>query len=198
MEEKHVIMWLESTDSTNEEAKRRISVIDNLSVLAAIEQTSGKGQGEHTWTSAAGENLTFSIVLKPEGIKAKDSFRVSKITALSVVDFLSGYNIDALIKWPNDIYVLGRKDGKKICGILIENIFKGDMLSVSILGIGININQTDFPTNLPNPVSLACLTGKKHSIEKCLEEFMDRFRNIYENESPQSIDSRYNSLMFKI
>ena len=157
MTKKHDIMWFKSVDSTNEEVRRRISEIDNLSVLSAYEQTSGRGQRGNTWTSNAGENLLFSVVLKfsPEysglgGLDARDQFVLNEIAALSVVDFLRSHGIHAQIKWPNDIYV----DSRKICGILIENSLRGNRLSSSIIGIGLNINQRNFDINLPNPTSM--------------------------------------------
>ena len=154
MTKKHDIMWFKSVDSTNEEARRRISEIDNLSVLSALEQTAGRGQRGNKWTSNAGENLMFSVVLKfsPEysGLDARDQFVLNEIAALSVVDFLRSHGIHAQIKWPNDIYVGSRK----ICGILIENSLRGNRLSSSIIGIGLNINQRNFDVNLPNPTSM--------------------------------------------
>ena len=168
MSKKHDIIWLESVDSTNEEAKRHISDIDNLSVLSALEQTAGRGQRGNTWTSAPGENLMFSIVLKfseePDGngesacmplLPARDQFILNEIASLSVVDFLSQHGIPARIKWPNDIYV----GSKKICGILIENSLRGSEISTSIIGIGLNINQRNFNVNLPNPTSMVLERG---------------------------------------
>ena len=183
MTKKHDIMWFKSVDSTNEEARRRISEIDNLSVLSAYEQTSGRGQRGNTWTSNAGENLLFSVVLKfsPEysglgGLEARDQFILNEIAALSVVDFLRSYGIHAQIKWPNDIYVGSRK----ICGILIENSLRGNRLSSSIIGIGLNINQRNFDINLPNPTSMAIVSGIGTDIRKALEEITDTFRSICE------------------
>ena len=193
MTKKHDIIWLESVDSTNLEAKRNISDIDNLSVLSALEQTAGRGQRGNKWTSNAGENLMFSIVLKfsPEdsglgGLDARDQFVLNEIAALSVVDFLRSHGIHAQIKWPNDIYAGSRK----ICGILIENSLRGKWLSSSIIGIGLNINQRNFDVNLPNPTSmvLCSLTSGSHSdndakgtfdIKACLEEFLDIFTSYY-------------------
>ena len=151
MKNKYDIIWLQNVDSTNEEARRRFSECDNLSVLSAVSQTSGKGQRGNSWTSEPGANLTFSIILK-DGyrIKAYDQFVLSEITALSVIDFLSFHGIDSSIKWPNDIYV----DKKKICGILVENSLRGEFVSSSIIGIGLNINQRNFDVNLPNPTSM--------------------------------------------
>ena len=177
------IIWLASTDSTNEEARRHISDIDNLSVLSALEQTSGRGQRGNSWSSAPGENLTFSIVLKfsvpgnySEGlpsVKARNQFVLTEIASVSVVQFLSRYGIEAKIKWPNDIYV-GRR---KICGMLIENSVRGDYLSSSIIGIGLNINQRNFDVNLPNPTSIVlCRPDSDFDIRLCLEEFIEIFK----------------------
>lgn len=160
MAKKHDIIWLNSIDSTNEEARRHISDIDNLSVLSAWEQTAGRGQRGNRWFSKAGENLLFSIVLKfscgdssapslPK-LSAREQFVLNEITSLSVVDFLSLHGIQAEVKWPNDVYVGDRK----ICGILIENSLRGPWLSSSIVGIGLNINQRNFNVNLPNPTSM--------------------------------------------
>ena len=149
------IIWLDNVDSTNEEAKRRFHICDNLSVLSAISQTSGRGQKGNVWISETGQNLTFSIILKlsderTRRIQAYDQFAVSEIAALAVSDYLNSLDIPAMVKWPNDIYV---KD-KKICGILIENMIRGEWLSGSIIGIGLNVNQDTFDPSLPNPTSM--------------------------------------------
>ncbi|MBR2127851.1 MAG: biotin--[Bacteroidales bacterium] len=180
MKSKHDIIWLEEVDSTNEEARRRISDIDNLSVLSAGRQTAGRGQRGNSWLSAENENLTFSIVLKfgierhMTPIRAIDQFAINEVAALSVTDLLAAYGIDAQIKWPNDIYV----GDKKICGILIENSLRGNNLSHSIVGIGLNVNQTVFDTSLPNPTSMAlCQTERSvGSLPFLLNRFMDIFK----------------------
>lgn len=173
------IIWLGEVDSTNSEARRHISDIDNLSVVSALSQSQGRGQMGNTWSSAPGENLTFSIVMKPEGlnaIRARDQFVLSEAAALTIVEFLSGHDIQAEIKWPNDIYVGNRK----ICGMLIENSLRGDSISHSIIGIGLNVNQRNFDINLPNPTSMAILSGNGTDIRKALEEITDTFRSICE------------------
>ena len=174
MTKRYDIIWLDKTDSTNEEAKRNISGLDNLSVLSALEQTDGKGQRGNTWSAKAGENLTFSIVLKDlSKLRAIDQFVISEIAALSVTDFLQKHGIEARIKWPNDIYVGDRK----ICGILIENSLRGLLLSTSIIGIGLNINQRNFDVNLPNPTSMLLCKAEntEYDIRICLDEFMQIF-----------------------
>lgn len=177
MTKKHDIIWLDSTDSTNDEVRRYISDIDNLSVRAALIQTAGKGQRGNTWTSGPGMNLLFSIALKFDGkslpqFQAYDQFAINETAALAVTDFLAGYGIQARIKWPNDIYVGNRK----ICGILAENSLAGERMAWSIVGIGININQTSFPDSVANPTSVAAETGQKYEIRECLEIFMDIFK----------------------
>ena len=184
------IMWLDSVDSTNSEAKRHISDIDNLSVLSALSQSEGRGQKGNKWSSVPGENLTFSIVLKfgeetagEAGLSvagklrlevaAREQFVLTEITSLSIVEFLSRHGIKAKIKWPNDIYV----GDKKICGVLIENSLRGENLSSSIIGIGLNVNQRNFDVNLSNPTSMALETGLQEDIKGCLEEFMDIVQN---------------------
>ena len=144
------IIWLDVAESSNDEARRAIDSLDNLSVVAVRCQTSGRGQGTHTWESAPGENLTFSVVLKEPGIFPNEQIAISQITALAVVRFLALHGIDAKIKLPNDIYVGDRK----ICGILIENTLCAGKIKWSIVGIGINVNQTTFPSSLPNPTSI--------------------------------------------
>ena len=177
MSKNHDIISLQSVDSTNEVAKRHISDIDNLAVLSALEQTAGRGQRGNIWTSNAGENLMFSIVLKSPVLMAEDHFALNEIAALSVSEFLSTYGIKAQIKWPNDIYV----DEKKIFGILIENSFRGKSISSSIIGIGLNINQRNFNVNLPNPTSMVLCRAEDGPLDthRCLEEFMDIFTSLH-------------------
>ena len=170
MESKTDIIWLERVDSTNDEARRHISEIDNLSVVSALEQTKGRGQRGNRWSSQPGENLTFSLVVKDFRIKANEQSAISQTTALSLTDLLSRHEIKARIKWPNDIYA----GDEKICGILIENSLKGSEIDWSIIGIGLNVNQTIFPSDLPNPTSMS-LENRGADIEALLVEYMDIF-----------------------
>ena len=188
MKSNYDIIWSECVDSTNEEAKRRLSSLDNLSVLSVLSQTKGRGHEGNVWLSEPGANLLFSIVLKFAGedirdsqrrlqvssVNAYDQFVISQIASISVVDLLAAHEIQARIKWPNDIYV----DDKKICGILIENTVKGKWLSSSIIGIGLNVNQRNFDINLPNPTSMSLCSEEVQppfDLKDLLEEFMDVF-----------------------
>ncbi len=193
------IIWLDTADSTNDEARRHISDIDNLSVLSVLQQTSGRGQRGNTWSSSPGQNLTFSIVLKFSvpgiteeilpSVKAYDQFVLTEIASVSMVNFLLKHGIEAKIKWPNDIYAGSRK----ICGMLIENSVRGSYLSSSIIGIGLNINQKNFDVTIPNPTSMGlCKADQQFDIHLCLEEFIEIFMEklarylIYQSETERS------------
>ena len=182
MTKKHDIIWLDHIDSTNDEAARRISGLDNLSVLSARTQSAGRGQRQNIWLSEPEANLTFSIILKPADFMAKDQIAISAVTAISIVELLAKYNIPAEIKWPNDIYV----GNDKISGILIEHSIKGRKISHSIIGIGLNINQCNFDVSIPNPTSMAqylrnldnkfATNEEKIDIQVCLDEYIDIFK----------------------
>lgn len=155
-------------DSTNSELRRRLGELDNLSIIAAKSQTQGRGQGSHTWSSQDGMNLTFSLLLKfgPEQAQARDAAAIiNGIAVPTIRDFLTGEGVESWVKLPNDIWV----EDRKICGILIENILHGGYLGETIVGIGLNLNQKDWPSELPNPVSLSELTGKEYPPEETLE-----------------------------
>ena len=163
MDDKAGIIWLKLTDSTNDEARRRLDALDNLSVLAAETQTAGRGQGDHTWTSAPGQNLTFTLVLKfppCAPLATSEILLITQAVTGGIRRYLLSKGVESRIKWPNDIYVGDRK----ICGILIENILDGKQVSSSMIGIGLNLNQDRFPADLPNPVSLRQLTGRTYDL----------------------------------
>ncbi len=170
------IIWMDSVDSTNKEVRRRLDSLDNMSVISATEQTAGRGQGDHTWHSRPGENLTFTVLLKFSDIgvlPARDAGRINDFVTSSLLAYLASRGIQARIKLPNDIYV---KD-KKICGMLIENILDGPNIGKSIIGIGLDVNQTDFPEDLPNPVSMAQLTGLRYTLEEELARLLAEMRS---------------------
>jgi biotin-[acetyl-CoA-carboxylase] ligase BirA-like protein len=173
MYKKHDIIWLKETESTNRYAKKHICQLDNLSVVAAMYQTAGKGQGDHIWHSEPGANMLISIILKDLSIKPSEQVRISDITARSVVELLESHGIKAWIKPPNDIWV----DKKKICGILIEHSLCGNHISWSIIGVGLNVNQTLFPDDLPNPTSMQ-LENEGADINNLISEFMDIFSKL--------------------
>ena len=170
------IIWLDTVDSTQNEVQRQADTLDNLSVIAAIRQTSGRGQRGNRWHSPAGENLTFSVLLRPgeDGIPelpAGRQFLISQVATLAVRGLLQEAGIPSSVKWPNDIYV----GDKKICGMLVENALAGGKVRTSVIGIGVNVNQTVFDPELMNPVSMKKLTGQAYDPVRLLERFCDLF-----------------------
>ena len=159
------IIWYDELDSTNNEARRVLDALDNLSVIASVGQSAGRGQGDHTWFASPGKNITATIVLKPENLSAGDYLFVTRVTTLALLSYLREHGVQARIKWPNDIWV----EDRKICGILIENIIDGNRMKACLIGIGLNINEEGWPENLPNPVSLKELTGKEYDVRHELQ-----------------------------
>ena len=186
-------IWYETIDSTNTEALRCLDGIPSGTVLAARSQTAGRGQRGNTWFTEPGKNLTFSVVLKDLGLKASDSIRLNALTSVAVASLLEHYGVQPVIKWPNDIYVSGRK----ICGMLIENTLDGAMLGASVVGIGININQREFP-QLANATSLVLCTGKEEPLEEALNVFLDIFEGLLPSLGSESLWESYASHLFRL
>ena len=136
------IIHLSDIDSTNNFAAKLLSqnLCQNGAVIMADVQTQGKGQRGNIWLSESGKNLLSSFVFKPDNLSVENQIALTWATSLSLLKTLRKFNIEALIKWPNDIFV----GGKKIAGILIENQLQGTQISCSIIGIGLNLNQTFF------------------------------------------------------
>lgn len=191
------INWFDNLNSTNSVAKEHIEEYDNMSVIATVQQSAGRGQGDHTWYASPGKNLTFTIILKPDRLFASDALMITRITTLSLLNYLKLKGITARIKWPNDIWV----EDKKICGILIENILEGRTIKNSIIGIGLNINERNWPKYLPNPVSLSELTGLEYDLQTELELFLDEFkaqaRLLLDDKGRSSLCERFEKNVFR-
>lgn len=150
-------------DSTNNYAMRQVQaqMAGHGATWFAQYQNSGKGQRGKAWNAGFGQNIIMSCVLEPAFLGIDNQFLLNVTVALACFDFFNKYTAgNTSIKWPNDIYWKDRKAG----GILIENLVQGKEWKFSIAGIGININQTLFPANLPNPVSLRQITGKTFNV----------------------------------
>ncbi|HLZ89918.1 MAG TPA: biotin--[acetyl-CoA-carboxylase] ligase [Puia sp.] len=147
-------------DSTNNYAMARATAgaANHGTLVFAHDQWAGKGQRGRVWTSTPGENIILSAVLEPVALPPTAVFALSVAVALACHDLFSHHaGADhTSIKWPNDLYWNDRKAG----GILIENHFKGERWLFAIAGMGININQVEFPSTARNPVSLRQITGK--------------------------------------
>lgn len=168
-----MIRHIATAGSTNDEA--RDPQLAHGDVVWADEQTAGRGQRGHAWSSTQGENLTFSVVLRPTFLPAGEQFLLSEAVTLALVRTFGDYGIDTRIKWTNDIYAGDRK----LVGILIEHHYAGATLDRTVAGIGINVNQRTFDPSLPNPVSMAQLTGRTYDRREVLEAFLAHLHEEY-------------------
>jgi BirA family biotin operon repressor/biotin-[acetyl-CoA-carboxylase] ligase len=162
------LIYLPSCHSTNDVAAEKIQkepIFDGTLVITS-DQTAGRGQRGNNWEALPGQNITISVVLKPNFLNAISQFSLNIAISLGVYEFLSKYVAENLhIKWPNDVYIGNRKMG----GILIENTISGSRLSYSIVGIGLNINQLSFNNDKAISLRLATQQGE-FDLEKLVEE----------------------------
>ncbi|MBQ3555179.1 MAG: biotin--[Bacteroidales bacterium] len=187
------------TTSTNTLMREMLQENPNLpafSVVSAGFQTQGRGQRQNVWESEQDKNLLFSLLIRPQTIPATKAFVVSQIVSVAIANILSRYIKNIAIKWPNDIYC----GDKKICGILIENSLMGNNLNTSIVGVGININQREFSSFLPNPTSLAMLTKQTYCLQDILKEVVGEIEQQYEcyiSNGEEQIEALYHSLLYR-
>jgi BirA family transcriptional regulator, biotin operon repressor / biotin---[acetyl-CoA-carboxylase] ligase len=162
------LLFFKNLPSTNSHAASLVkeNEVSEGAVIYTNYQSSGRGHGGNKWESEEGKNLLISIILFPSMIAPEDQFLLSMAVSLGICDFLDRYTSGISIKWPNDIYV----NNDKIAGILIENSIMGGIIEHTIAGIGININQTKFLSNAPNPVSLSNITGRQYDLTVCLDQ----------------------------
>jgi len=164
-------IYLQTIDSTNAYAKELLTKTKPSSgtVIWAGEQTAGRGQIGSKWETAAFQNLTASFILNPNFLNIGEQFALNQAVALAIYDLLLSVNLPAervKIKWPNDIYI----DTDKVAGVLIENIIEKSNIQHSIVGIGLNVNQSEFAPTLKNPTSLYQKMGKSFEITQLLSE----------------------------
>ena len=157
-------IYFEELDSTNTYAMDMIAKTTppNGTCVFTDYQTAGRGQIGRYWHSEAAKNLLVSYIFYPHTLKVEDQFYLSIISGLAVRDVVSHWVENVKIKWPNDIYI----GNKKAAGILVQNCLRGDLIRSTVVGIGLNVNEKDFPTDLPNPISLYSITGFDIEIEQ--------------------------------
>ncbi|MFA6871181.1 MAG: biotin--[acetyl-CoA-carboxylase] ligase [Bacteroidaceae bacterium] len=188
---------LTETVSTNlfiQENREKLALKDGT-VVSTDYQVAGRGQRGNSWEATSGENLLFSILLEPSFLAAKEQFYISKLIAVSIQEVLSHYLQGVTIKWPNDIYW----NQQKIAGILIEHELEGTQLTSSIIGVGLNVNQTAFHSGAPNPVSLRQIIGKKMARRTLLTRILQQVVTHYNELKRASytlLDESYQSLLF--
>lgn len=163
---------LRQIDSTNAYLQRQQSEGDIRNwVVSAAEQTAGKGMGSNGWESEAGKNLTFSLALDMGFLPAKRQFLLSEAVPLGIIEVLDTIlpAEKLYIKWPNDIFY----ENRKLAGILINSTIKANMMDVSIIGIGLNVNQMQFQNWPTHPISMKQITGKDYDLQPLLEQITE-------------------------
>lgn len=168
-------IFVDATDSTNALIRRMLEdgseLPDGFAVVAA-QQSAGRGLAGNTWFGGKDRNLLVSFLFRPQ-CSAVRQFAFNQCFTLAVRKFVARYVSDVKIKWPNDIYV----DGKKIAGILIEHSIMDGQINYSIAGVGINVNQTTFPVDIPNPISIQLIANQIFNLKKLTEELIVCCRN---------------------
>ena len=201
------IVKLASVASTNKYCEvLDLAEVEDFTCYWALEQTAGIGQRGNHWEAAPGKNLTFSLVLHPTFLRADRQFKLTQALSLALCDCLNDlkdFN-DLKVKWPNDIYVAS----KKICGTLVSTHISNQaikqsnnqaIISSAVCGIGLNVNQTDFPDWVPNPTSLALLTGKEYELEPLLKKLLACIEKRYNDlKTGQDLEQEYLALLLNI
>ena len=193
---------LESTDSTNTYAREMAfnPGEDTPFVIITDNQTHGRGQRGTTWESEPGRNLTFSLVVRPEGLEPARQFELSMLVSLGICEALRDKVEEPhklRIKWPNDIYYGDRK----LAGILIENTLGLNGIEKAIIGIGLNVNQTEFLSDAPNPISLAQIGGHEFErgciLDKVVSTILKNVARYLANPFPGELTHSYNSQLWR-
>jgi BirA family biotin operon repressor/biotin-[acetyl-CoA-carboxylase] ligase len=181
------IIHIDETDSTNRWLREQGGEDDV--VVWADYQTAGRGQGKNTWESERGKNLLFSMLLHPRNIPANRQFAISMQVSLAICEALGERIGDLSIKWPNDIYWRNAK----ICGILIENRLKGNHICDSIVGVGLNVNQRQFHSDAPNPVSLWQICEQTTDREQLLNDILKALDRYWDKD----VKAQYLSMLYR-
>ena len=190
-----MVYYVDFTTSTNDDA--RDAKYGHMDVVWAGRQSAGRGQRGHTWHSREGENLTFSVVLTPTFLPVVEQFMLSEVVALAMVDALAEYGVECRIKWTNDIYA----GDNKIAGVLIEQSLSGDTIARTIVGIGLNVNQREFPEDLPNPTSMVVERGAECDRREVLECFLKHLEGWYkrlETGERAAVEEAYRTRMYHL
>ena len=190
---------LQQVESTNNYATGRVheGMAQHGMAVFAHHQTQGKGQHNKTWLGEPGKNIAMSLILQPPGLALSQSFLVSMATALGVYNFFSqNAGSETKVKWPNDLYWRDRKAG----GILIENVVLGSEWKAAVVGIGININQTNFDQVDAKAVSLKQITGKDYDIIALAKSLCEHLTTSYDvmHKLPSQIIESYKNHLYKL
>lgn len=193
------IIKLNAIESTNSYLKDLIhsTELENFTVVVAENQTAGRGQMGSVWEVEPGKSLTFSVFVRCVDFDVDTQFYFNMCVSLACYEVLKRHtSVNLKVKWPNDI--MAEKD--KIAGILIENSIRGQIILASIVGIGINVNQLNFPEHLTGVTSLAKITGRTFDKEKLIFELVQEMKEQlehFENKKFNEIKSNYLKSLFE-
>ena len=186
---------IDAIDSTNLELKRKYhkGLIKHREVLWTLDQVKGKGQRDSQWVSEPNKNLTFSIFLSQDKLKLDSIFVLNCWVALAVKNALASFGVPCVsIKWPNDIL----SENKKICGLLIENLYRGKKFEATIVGIGLNVNQINFG-ELNRASSMRLCSGRAFNLEEVLQQILMQLAQIFESKMSVPVTFKaYNKVLF--
>ena len=193
-------MYIERTDSTNTLMKEMIAKGEwqaGEEYLYTGFQTAGRGQSGNGWESEEGKNLLCSLLIsrQPSTVRSQPFYlnvAVSVAVHRMVNSQFSILSSQLTIKWPNDIYY----GDKKIAGILIENALFGSELKYAVAGIGLNVNQTEWLSNAPNPVSMRQICGEEYHIHELMRTLMDEIHTVLAMES-EEVWSYYRAHLYR-
>lgn len=189
-------MHIAETHSTSSLIREQYFDCENGFYIRADYQSAGRGQTGNSWFSLKGQNLLFSILLRDCDIAAGEAFLINMAVSLAIRNTLVTMSPEckASIKWPNDIYIGDRK----VCGILVENYLEGATISRSIVGIGLNVHQTEWPEVLPNPISLYEATGNTYDIDAlCAEIVAEIKRQMARLGRGENLKSEYMAALYR-
>lgn len=196
------ILHLDSVNSTNQQAGNLLSKSkpNEGTVISSYNQYDGKGQIGSSWFSSPDQNIAFSIIFYPTFLSPEKQFLLSQFASLVVQETIHHFlpTADVKIKWPNDIY-LGTK---KVCGILIQNQIQQKIIQSSIIGIGLNVNEKNFPDSLPNPTSLALASGNEFQLNEIVlflkSSFLEKYKRLAEDLNQKQIQKAYVNMLFQL
>lgn len=192
------IIKLNAIDSTNTFLRQMVAkkVVEDFTIVCTEYQKNGRGRMGNLWNAEKGKNLLCSLYRRCRVITIDEQFYISMATSLAIVKALKRLNIPKLhVKWPNDIL----SEQKKVCGILIENVIKNSKLEATIIGFGLNVNQTQFK-GLPQASSLRIITSKVYDIDEVLQVIIEDLKYYFdyiEKKQYPALQAEYESLLFR-
>lgn len=188
-------MYIKQTHSTSSQLREEYSdAMPHMYTIRTDYQTAGRGQAGNSWESEEGKNLLYSSLLRYDGLKVVEQWRLSMLVAVTWWEVLAKYlpKEQLAIKWPNDIYWGERK----LVGILIENSMMGQNVGHSIVGVGVNVNQTDWRSDAPNPISMKQITGDEYNVEQLLDDWIAAMKS-WEVRTTEDIRRRYMQQLYR-